>query len=92
MSTLGEILEQMRDPAVVRRLMAEAGDKVMAARIDELARNRDGGVGKFALDAVDAFTRRAGNDDWVKLMGRIQGAESPAAACLIEMMQWTIAR
>jgi hypothetical protein len=91
MSTLGEILDQLQDPAEVRRLMMEAGDVAMLARLDKLASDRAEDAGAFALQAIESFTQRADDEAWVKLIGRIQNAEAPAAACLSEMLQWTLA-
>lgn len=90
MTTLGDILEQLRDPSEVRRLMIEAGDVIMVSRLDRLACDRPEDAGAFALQAIDAFTRRADDEAWVKLIGRVQDAEAPAAACLSEMLQWTL--
>lgn len=89
MSTLGEILDQLQDPAEVRRLMIEAGDVTMAARFDKLAGDPDAGA--LALEAIESFTRQADDEAWVKLIGRIQNADAPAAACLSEMLQWALA-
>jgi hypothetical protein len=91
MTTLGEILEQLQDPSEVRRLMIEAGDVTMAARLDEVGHHQGGDAGGFALQAIEAFTRRANDEAWVKLIGRIQNADAPAAACLSEMLQWALA-
>jgi hypothetical protein len=91
MSTLGEILEQLQDPAEVRRLMIEAGDVIMAARLDKLAAEHGEDAGACALRVVEDFARRADDEAWVKLIGRVQNAQAPAAACLSEMLQWALA-
>jgi hypothetical protein len=90
MSTLGEILEQLHDPLEARRLIVEAGDVTLIARLDKVANDRDADAGTLALEAVEAFTRRADDEAWVKLIGRIQNAEAPAAACLSEMVRWAL--
>lgn len=91
MSTLGEILDQLQDPSEVRRLMMDAGDISMATHLESAARERGEDAGSLALHAIDSFTKRAGDEDWVKLIGRIQNADAPAAACLSEMLQWALA-
>ena len=91
MSTLGGILEQLHDPAEVRRLIIEAGDVTMAARFDKVAGEISDGAA-FALEAVEEFARRADDEAWGKLIGRVQNADVPAAACLSEMLQWAMAR
>ena len=92
MSTLGEILDQLQDPLEVRRLMIEAGDMTMAARLDKLACDPGQDTSALALQAIESFTRQADDEAWVKLIGRIQNADAPAAACLSEMLQWALAR
>jgi hypothetical protein len=91
MSTLGEILQQLHDPLEVHRLVIETGDVTLIARLEKVANDRDADAGVLALEAVEAFTRRADNEAWVKLIGRIQDAEAPAAACLSEMLRWALA-
>ena len=91
MSTLGEILDQLQDPAEVRRLMIEAGDVTMAARLEKLACDPGQDAGALAFEAIESFTSRADDEAWVKLIGRIQNADAPAAACLSEMLQWALA-
>jgi len=91
MSTLGEILEQLNDRSEIHGLIIEAGDMAVIARLDEASRDRGSDPATLALQAVEAFTRRADDEAWVKLIGRVQNAEAPAAACLSEMLQWALA-
>lgn len=91
MSTLGDILEQLQDPSELERLMLEAGDLAMAARLNKLGDDQGGDPGLLALQAVDAFTRGADDEAWVRLIGRIQNADAPAAVCLSEMLHWAMA-
>ncbi len=91
MNTLGEILEQLHDPSEIHRLIVEAGDVSLIARLDTVARDRDVDTGALALEAVETFTRQADDEAWVKLIGRIQDADAPAAVCLSEMLRWALA-
>jgi len=91
MSTLGELLAQLQDPSKVRQLILQAGDIVTAAGLDKASEDQGIDSGQLALRAVEAFTHRADDEAWVKLIGRIQDAESPAAACLSEMLRWATA-
>jgi hypothetical protein len=91
MNTLGEILAQLQDPSELERLMLEAGDLAMAARLSKLDCDQGGDPGLLALQAVDAFTRGADDEAWVRLIGRIQDADAPAAVCLNEMLHWALA-
>ena len=87
MTTLGEILAELQDPEEVRRLLAEAGDVALIAKLEEAAGSDTCG---FALKAVEHFTRGADSEAWVKLVGRIQDSPAPAQACLSEMLRWAV--
>lgn len=90
MTTLGELLTQLQDRGEVHQLLAEAGNIVLTAKLDAVAAAQDCDPCEVALQAVDKFTSHAGDEAWVKLMGRIQDADSPAAACLNEMLAWSL--
>jgi hypothetical protein len=92
MSTLGEVLSRLNDPAEIVALLAEAGDIAAIAGINNLAASSGENACELALDAVQTFTAKATDEAWVKLIGRIQNADSPAAACLSEMISWSIDR
>ncbi|MBI3675485.1 MAG: hypothetical protein HY243_02585 [Proteobacteria bacterium] len=87
MSTLGEILGRLHERCEVYQLLAEAGDITLIAKLDEVSRGDALGV---ALMSVRAFSETADDEAWVKLIGRIQDADSPAATCLNEMISWSL--
>jgi hypothetical protein len=91
MSTLGAILARLDDPAEIAGLLAEAGALGLLLRLDAAAASSGRGHADIAADAVERFTQSADSEAWVKLMGRMQGEGSPAAACLAEMIEWTLA-
>ena len=89
MTTLGAILARMDDPGEIAALLAEAGSLGLLVRLDELAASSGRDQADIAADAVERFTQSADSEAWVKLMGRMQGEPSPAAACLAEMLEWS---
>jgi hypothetical protein len=90
MSTLGAILARMDDPAAIAALIAEAGSLGLLARLGEAAASARREPIDIACDAVARFTQSADSEAWVKLMGRMQGEASAAAACLAEMVEWAL--
>lgn len=92
MSTLGEVLAQLHDRSEVYALLAEAGDIAMISRLNDAAEVRAQDPCDVALDAVEAFTARADEAAWVRLMGRLRDAHSPGAVCLSEMISWSLAQ
>lgn len=92
MTTLGEILGQLQNREEIYGLLLESGNAGLVARLDERALATADDPCGVALKAVHAFTNRADEEAWVKLMGCIRGSQSPAGACLGEMISWSMIR
>jgi hypothetical protein len=99
MSTLGEILDRLHDRAQVYEILAVSGDLPLIAeldqiahQLDQIAQQEDGDPCDLALHAVQAFTSKADDEAWVKLISRLQNSHSPAGTCLSEMITWSLAR
>lgn len=92
MTTLGEILGQLQNREEIYGLLLESGNAGLVARLDERALATADDPCGVALKAVHAFTNRADEEAWVKLMGCIRVSQSPAGACLGEMISWSMIR
>ena len=92
MSTLGEIFARLQDRSEVFALLAVAGDITAIARLNSIADGSGHDPCDLVIDAVQAFTAKADEEAWVRLIGRIQNADSPGAACLSEIISWSLAR
>jgi len=92
MTTLGEILGQLQDREEIYGLLLESGNAGLVGKLDAKAHATSDDPCGVALKAVHAFTNRADDEAWVKLMGCIQGSQSPAGACLGEMITWSMTR
>jgi hypothetical protein len=92
MSTLGEILEQLSDSAEIHALLLEANDLSALSEFHRAADEQCADPCDLARGAVYAFLNGASDEDWVKLMGKMQGVLSPAGICLSEMISWSLAR
>jgi len=88
MTTLGEILDRLQDRSEVYQILAEAGNLPLIAKLDRSSDETD--PCEVALRAVQAFTGKADDEAWVKLIGRIQNSQSPAGTCLSEMIAWSL--
>jgi hypothetical protein len=91
MTTLGEILGQLHDRDEVYGLLLESGNAALVAKLDDKARDTADDPCGVALKAVNAFVNRAGDEAWVKLIGCTQNSQSPAGACLGEIITWSLA-
>ena len=92
MSTLGEILSDLSDHSAMIALLTEAGDSAAIAGLNSAAGASGRDPCELAIDAVHAFVEKADDEAWLKLVGRIQNVESPGAACLSEIISWSLAR
>lgn len=90
--TLGDLLEQLRDPSEIHQMLAEAGNVKLIAKLNEVAEARSCDPCDAALRAVDDFALHAEDEAWLRLVGLIQDADTPAATCLNEMIAWSLAR
>ena len=90
MSTLGEILDRLQDRSQVYEMLAESGNIPLIAEMDR-GQEGNGDPCEVALRAVRAFTTKADDEAWVRLIGRIQNSPSPAGTCLSEMIAWSLA-
>lgn len=92
MKTLGEILEQLEDREHLYGLLLECDNRQLIGELERMSEVDASDPCMLALEAVRAFTNQADDEAWVKLIGRLQGAPSPAAICLAEMIGWSIRR
>lgn len=89
MDTLGEILAKMNDGTDLRGVLAQIGDPGLLARVEQQARASCRQPEDIAREAVQRFCAQADDETWVKLIGRLQDAPSPAAVCLKEILVWS---
>lgn len=90
MATLGEVLTQLDGGINLERLMAQIESPILAEKLEARAVSTGCRPAEFADEAVKAFCSSADDDAWLKLLGRLQDAPSPAAACLKEMLSWAL--
>ncbi len=92
MTTLGALLVRLQDRAELAEILAKSGDALALSGLDKIAADAGADVCDAALEAVDSFTIHADDEAWVKLIGRLQNAHSPAGACLSEIISWSLKR
>lgn len=90
MTTLGEILDQLHDPAEVYQMLVDSGDVMLISELNRMADETREDPCEIALRAVRAFTGKADDEAWIKLVGHVQDSPSPAGTCLREMIVWSI--
>lgn len=90
METLGEMIAELGDDSRVDGLLAQLDNTMLLQKLDQRALSHDRRPSQIACEAVRAFASGADDEAWLKLLGRVQDARSPAAACLAEMLAWSM--
>jgi hypothetical protein len=88
--TLGEILARIDDGADLSSLLAQIPNTDLVEKLEAHAAATEQQPAELARQAVRAFANGADDEAWLKLVGRVQDAPSPAAACLTEMLTWAL--
>lgn len=86
---LGTLIRDLADESKASEALLSIGDIALVARIEH-ARRGDMTTGAYAAAAVARFADRAGDEDWLSLMGKMERADDPAAACLGAMIEWSL--
>lgn len=90
MTTLGEILDRLHDRSEVYQILSECGGVPLISKLDRIADETKEDPCEIVLRVVRAFADKADDEAWVKLVGCVQDATSPAGACLGEMIAWSM--
>ncbi|MGL4240393.1 MAG: hypothetical protein ACRCTI_04700 [Beijerinckiaceae bacterium] len=88
---LSAILTELSDETAADEALVSLGDLALMAQVDDVRAAHEETRGEYVSGAAQRFARRAGDEDWLKLMTAIERAESPAAVCLETMVRWSIA-
>jgi len=87
---LGTLLNRLREETGAAATLVTLGDLVLGARVEQAAAAEGESPGAYAALATERFAQRAGDEDWLVLMGVMERAHDPAAACLAAMLRWAL--
>lgn len=87
---LGQVIERLGDESFAAEAMIALGDLALMARIDAAAEDFEETPAIYAAGAARRFASHASDDDWLALMTAMERAEDPGAACLKQMLAWSL--
>jgi hypothetical protein len=87
---LGQVIERLGDEVFAAETLIALGDLALLAEIDSAAAEFDETPATYAAGAARRFTGHASDDDWLALMTAMERAEDPGAACLKQMLVWSL--
>ncbi len=87
---LGTIITSLSDETRIQETLTQMGDLVLLARINDASAAAGEPLGSFATAAVGNFIAHADDEAWLSLMTAASKAADPAAACLKQMLIFSI--
>ena len=84
--TLGSILSQLADEALVEQALLGLDDIVLLARLRNAAAAADASLAEFTAELVGRFVQAADAEAWLAVQTSASRARNPAAAALNSML------
>jgi hypothetical protein len=79
---MGDLLQQITDDATAAEIILGVGDLPMLNAMRERAEAEGLDLAAFSRGAVQHYVAHATDEEWVTVMGLVNRASDPAAACL----------
>ena len=88
---LGDIIAMLDDDTVATEYLLGCGDVTLLLDVANVASRFNETPGEYASGAVRRFASRAGDEDWLALVGVLARSDDPGRACLVNMVSWSLA-
>lgn len=89
---LGQMIERLSDDAFAAEALLSLGDLPLLVDLEAACRDEDTSAVTYASMAARRFADHASDEDWLALMTALERAQDPAAACLRQMLVWSITK
>jgi hypothetical protein len=89
--TLGAIVRDLARPGVAEATLVEAGAMPLLARLEAAAADFAMPPGELANYISRTWLARAGDDDWLRLLGVMGKSDQPGLAALVMMLEQALA-
>ena len=88
---LGDVIRRLEDETVAEDTVARLCDPALLARMEQCAEDSGLSLGAFVAWAVRHYADTASPDEWATLMGALERAPDPGAACLRRAFAYVVA-
>ena len=88
---LGDVFRRLEDEDFATETMLRIGDLGLLAHLRECAADNAVSIGDYALWAVRSYADNAPPDEWTTLLGILDQADDPGAACLERALGYILA-
>ncbi len=87
---LGQVLENLADETFAAEALLMLGNLPLLAQVEAVAQRFGESAPTYAAEAARAFAEAASDEDWLALMSALERADDPGAACLQQMLVWSL--
>ena len=87
---LGQMIERLADDVFAAEALAALGDLPLLVKIEAASRAQETTAVAYASEAARRFADHASDEDWLALMTALERADDPGAACLRQMLAWSL--
>ena len=89
---LGDIIHNLAQESGAEEALVSIGDIMLLATVKTECDEQGETLAEYASGSVRRFSNLASDDDWLQLMGKLEGADNPSATCLSAMLHWSVKR
>ncbi len=86
---LGDLLARFTDETIVEETLVGMGDLALLSTLRDRASAEGDTLGAYAASAMRRYAAQASDEEWVTLMGAMNGAGDPGAICLRRALAWS---
>jgi hypothetical protein len=87
---LGQMIERLADDAFAAEALLSLGDLPLLVEVEAAGRDLGESAATYAATAARHFADHASDEDWLALMTALERAADPGAACLRQMLVWSL--
>ncbi len=87
---LGQVIERLVDEGFASETLLALGDLPLLVDVEAAGRKEGISAAVYAAAAARRFASQAADDDWLALMTALERADDPGAACLRQMLVWSL--
>ena len=90
MMLLGQVLDRLGDEGIAAETLLSLGDLPLMVDVEVTGARFGESLPLYASNAVGRFAAFASDEDWLALMTALERTADPAAACLRQMLLWSL--
>jgi hypothetical protein len=87
---LGQMIQCLSDDAFAAEALLSLGDLPLLVDVEAACREQEMSTVAYASTAARRFADHASDEDWLALMTALERTDDPGAACLRQMIVWSL--